>query len=127
VTFTYLGYAVEQRCCRLLLADHDVATLVLAVARRQMVAFAVDSQTTMVDSNEKPFVTPAMLAAWVTFLFSTQDADGVAIAERVSWGHRHSTQLLVIPPRGVPNHQKLLSGVKMLNAAVLHHAVCARL
>lgn len=55
-----------------------------AAARRQMVSFAVDQQATMVESNEKPNVTPAMLSAWVSFLFSTHDPDCVAIGERVS-------------------------------------------
>jgi hypothetical protein len=53
------------------------------VARRQMVSFAVDSQTTMVESNEKPYVTPAMLSSWVTFLLGTSDADSAAIANKV--------------------------------------------
>ena len=33
-----------------------------AAAKRQMVSFAVDQQTTLVESNDKPTVTPAMLA-----------------------------------------------------------------
>ena len=33
-----------------------------AASKRQMVSFAVDQQTTLVESNDKPTVTPAMLA-----------------------------------------------------------------
>ncbi|KAL4440018.1 hypothetical protein ABPG75_003019 [Micractinium tetrahymenae] len=52
-----------------------------AAAKRQMVAFAVDQQTALVEAGEKPSVTPAMLASWVGFLLDTDVPDCAAIGE----------------------------------------------
>ena len=85
-----------------------------------MVSFAVDSQTTMVESNEKPSVTPAMLAAWV-FLLGTADPDSVAIADRVrlaachprrrSLCMEHSRMLLWVVLQCLPSHSHICSSL----------------
>lgn len=49
-----------------------------------MVSFAVDQQTTLVESNEKPNVTPSMLGAWVGFLLASGDDGCAVIGEKVS-------------------------------------------
>eukprot|EP00887_Chlorella_sp_A99_P000551 scaffold17.g551.t1 len=57
-------------------ADTEQAAMLL------MVAFAVDQQTTLVCSGDKPTITPAMLAEWVGFLLDSEDPPSEMIAEK---------------------------------------------
>ncbi|KAL4423443.1 hypothetical protein ABPG77_005395 [Micractinium sp. CCAP 211/92] len=52
-----------------------------AAAKRQMVAFAVDQQTALVEAGEKPSVTPPMLASWVGFLLDSGEPDCTAVGD----------------------------------------------
>ncbi|PRW33143.1 hypothetical protein C2E21_7767 [Chlorella sorokiniana] len=58
------------------------ASAAATAARRHMVGFQVDTQTALVESGEKPTVTPAMLAAWVGYLMETEEQDCIAIGEK---------------------------------------------
>lgn len=63
-----------------------------------MVSFAVDQQTTLVESNEKPNVTPQMLGAWVGFLLASGDTDCTAIGEKVGAACCERLRHLAPPP-----------------------------
>ncbi|KAI7841122.1 hypothetical protein COHA_005093 [Chlorella ohadii] len=58
------------------------ASAAATAAKRHMVGFQVDTQTALVESGEKPTVTPAMLAAWVGYLMDTEEQDCIAISEK---------------------------------------------
>lgn len=63
-----------------------------------MVCFAVDQQTALVESGEKPTVTPAMLGAWVAFLADSGEPDCAAIGAKV---RAEGRQLFCLPGRGM--------------------------
>lgn len=47
-----------------------------------MVAFAVGTQTGLVEAEEKPSVTPAQLSTWAAWLLAQGDAECAAVANK---------------------------------------------
>lgn len=117
-------------CFSILVLVRSEAARALRAARHQAVAFAVDTQTSLVLAGDKPTVTPQMLAEWVGYLLDVAEQEGdegcglVAERCRASLAQRGYNLPVVRAPQPAQGRQQKWCGLSLVfyNGKVSHGA-----